>query len=583
MYVTRSGFKVQIFLVIFLIMLIALPTYSQFEDPQYLTDGTPSAYWSVAAQGDFVHVVFWDARYGNDEIFYKRSTDGGVTWSQDNRLTNANGISFTPCLSVNGQVVHIVWSDDRDGNFEVYYKVSTDNGVTWGTDIRLTNSSGYSGGPSIVSTPSATHVVWNDNRDGNHEIYYKRGDGAGSTWDPEVRLTSTNERSVHPCLALSGNNVHLVWVESFYINYKRSIDNGNSWDTEIQLSQPSDYMEASQLPSIAASGTDVHVVWMDNRDYSTSGQGIFKYRLFYASSKTSGTTWSAEQAISTDWSSRGQPSIGIHEGDYIHVVWESKPSDTPTNDAIYYLRSFDKGDSWDQRVTLTTSTEELDRPSLSISGNTMHVLWAKDIDYPEIYYSRLLLTPDLDIDDNASDLHNNKMEMKIVTREQRLISKSFDLCNTSFSRNPDPDGPSAFRTLDNVREFRGSPKPVNQNELENLFRPCLGQLGPRDSLSDKRALSAKINASKVTCSSIEGKELEALVIVPRTLELGNPQKGHITVCAPKEQPLGLYQAKVNVRYRSRINPNQTTEDFFLLRVKIAKVRREFLWQPEYGE
>lgn len=581
MYLTRYRFQKQILLIISLIILLAAPAYSQFEDSRYLTDGTPSAYWSIAAQGDFVHLVFWDDREGNNEIFYKRSTDGGSTWSQDIRLTTADGNSFTPSVAVSGQVVHVVWADDRNGNFEVYYKVSGDNGATWGSDVRLTNSSGRSGGPSIVSTPQATHVVWNDDRDGNLEIYYKRGDGGGTTWDSEKRLTSTNERSVSPCLAISGNNVHLVWVEDIAINYKRSVDNGNTWGAEQQLSQPSEYMEFSQLPSIAVSDTDVHVVWMDNRDYSTSGQGIFKYRLFYSSSSTNGTTWTSEQAVSTDWSRMGQPSISINDGEIVNVVWESRPSDTPTHDAIYYLRSFDRGDSWDQQVTLTTSTDELDRPSLSISGNALHVLWAKNIDYPEIYYTRMSLISDLDIDNNASDLQNNAMKIDIFTRAQRLISKNLTLHNASFSQNPDPDGPGAFKILDNVREFEGGPKPVNRNQLKDLFRSCSGELGSGGTLSGRRALPANVNASKVTCSSIDGEKLYALLIVPRTLQLGVPQKGHITICAPREQPFGLYQAKVRIRYRSRNNPTAITEDFFNLRVKIAKGRGGFIWQPEF--
>ena len=583
MYRTRCSFRKQIFLIIALIMLLAAPAYSQFENPQYLTDGTPSAYWSVAAQSNFVHVVFWDDRYGNNEILYKRSTDGGLTWSQDHRLTTADGNSFTPSVSVSGQVVHVVWSDDRDGNLEVYYKVSTDHGGTWGSAIRLTNASGRSGGPSIVSTPSATHVVWNDDRDGNLEIYYKRGDGGGTSWGSDMRLTDTEENSVSPCLAISGNNVHLVWKEDKYINYKRSIDNGNAWDAESQLSQPSEFMEFSLLPSIAVSGTDVHVVWMDNRGYSASGQGIFKYRLFYSASITNGTTWNAEQPISTDWSYIGQPSISIHDQHIVHVVWESRPSDPQPNDAVYYLRSFDRGGAWDQRVTLTTSEEELDRPSLSISGNTLHVLWAKDRDYPEIYYTRLSLIPDLDIDNNASDIQNNKMQLSIFPQGQRFVSGNFLLHNTSFSKNPDPDGPSSFGILDNVHGFRGGPKPITQDQLINLLRPCSGELGIGGSLSGRRALPTNINISKITCSSREGNALDALIIVPRKLDLGIQQKGHITVCTPRQQPFGLYQAKVKVRYRSRSDPNQVTEDSFQLGVKIARGRGEFLWQPEFGE
>jgi len=38
--------------------------------------------WCVVSNGDFVHVAWFDDRDGNSEIYYKRSTNGGITWEQ---------------------------------------------------------------------------------------------------------------------------------------------------------------------------------------------------------------------------------------------------------------------------------------------------------------------------------------------------------------------------------------------------------------------------------------------------------------------------------------------------------------------
>ena len=107
-------------------------------------------------------------------IYYKRSTDGGVSWGADSRLTNNTAGSYTPSVAVSGSVVHLVWRDDRDGNPEVYYNCSTDGGVSWGSDTRLTNNTANSYLASVAVSGSAVHVVWSDNRDGNYEIYYKQ-------------------------------------------------------------------------------------------------------------------------------------------------------------------------------------------------------------------------------------------------------------------------------------------------------------------------------------------------------------------------------------------------------------------------
>ncbi|MBK7160950.1 MAG: hypothetical protein IPH77_21000 [Ignavibacteria bacterium] len=43
--------------------------------------------WCVASSGSVVHVVWYDYRDGNSEIYYKRLIDGGVSWSADMQLT----------------------------------------------------------------------------------------------------------------------------------------------------------------------------------------------------------------------------------------------------------------------------------------------------------------------------------------------------------------------------------------------------------------------------------------------------------------------------------------------------------------
>jgi hypothetical protein len=114
------------------------------------------------------------------DIYYRRSDDGGKTWSDETRLTDAAGPSQRPNLAVEKNHLHIVWFDDRDDNTDVYFKESSDGGHTWTADTRLTNAPGESKRPMIAVSGGGVHVVWFDRRDGNSEIYYKsrRGDNS---------------------------------------------------------------------------------------------------------------------------------------------------------------------------------------------------------------------------------------------------------------------------------------------------------------------------------------------------------------------------------------------------------------------
>ena len=112
------------------------------------------------------------------EIYYTRSEDGGQSWSSVTRLTHADRTSLRPNLAATGDDLHVVWFDGRNGDTEIYYKRSRDAGRTWGPDVRVTHSRAEASLPSIAVADGIVHVVWSDTRDGNPEIYYKRSAAA---------------------------------------------------------------------------------------------------------------------------------------------------------------------------------------------------------------------------------------------------------------------------------------------------------------------------------------------------------------------------------------------------------------------
>jgi len=59
-------------------------------------------------------------------------------WEPDVRLSNYPATNMQTsynqawCVAVSGNNVHVAWTDERDGHAEIYYKRSTNNGVSWG-------------------------------------------------------------------------------------------------------------------------------------------------------------------------------------------------------------------------------------------------------------------------------------------------------------------------------------------------------------------------------------------------------------------------------------------------------------------
>jgi hypothetical protein len=99
---------------------------------------------SIAALGNNVHVVWDDSTPGNAEIYYRRSADRGTTWGKTTRLTKSTGDSSDSAIAVSGTNIHVVWADSTPGNYEIFYKRSVNNGVTWRKEKRLTRNKGWS-------------------------------------------------------------------------------------------------------------------------------------------------------------------------------------------------------------------------------------------------------------------------------------------------------------------------------------------------------------------------------------------------------------------------------------------------------
>lgn len=173
-----------------------------------------SAYPSITSTGININVVWWDNRDGNAEIYFKQSTNNGINWLPDTRLTNNTSSSTNPTISSSGLNIHIAWFDDRDGgNPEIYYKKTSNNGINWSSDSRLTFNSGHSQLPSLSVDESHVHLVWEDNTNVITDIFYRYSLDGGVNWETEQRLTNNPGVLGEPSISSFGPYVHVIWTD----------------------------------------------------------------------------------------------------------------------------------------------------------------------------------------------------------------------------------------------------------------------------------------------------------------------------------------------------------------------------------
>ena len=181
-----------------------------------LVSGDPAATSlqpSVAWTGNEYGVAWRDSRHLSTEIFFALISAAGVKLTADSRITSATGASSMPALVWTGTEFGVAWVDARDGNSEIYFNRIDMAGAPVGTDVRITSNAGFSGQPDLNWTGAEYAVVWTDDRDGNREIYFNRADETGLVAGSDVRVTTSGGVSEQPSLSWQGGSYGLAWTD----------------------------------------------------------------------------------------------------------------------------------------------------------------------------------------------------------------------------------------------------------------------------------------------------------------------------------------------------------------------------------
>ena len=170
----------------------------------------------------------------NPDILYK-VYNGSATfpWSPIKRLTTDQGNDILPSITTTSDGdIWVVWSSDRDENFEIYYKIY--NGSSWSLDMRLTTNSSEDKFPSVMEDKDGDiWVVWSSNRTGKDQIHYQVFNG--SSWQPCGQLISSDEPVWDPSIMQAQDGrFWLVWVREEDLFYKVFFKNM----TDIVLDTP---------------------------------------------------------------------------------------------------------------------------------------------------------------------------------------------------------------------------------------------------------------------------------------------------------------------------------------------------------
>jgi len=261
----------------------------------------------IFAVGSSVYVTWFDSRYGAYDIFLNASTDGGATWLPEPVRVDSgdagSAYSAHPVLAAdeNGNVI-VAWEDSRDGYSDIYVNHSSDYGHSFGVDQRLdigAPGSADSFLPAIEMSEGYGYIAWHDTASGQgRDIYLSRSTDSGASWTSGERTESSAAGlfdALFPALVAVGPELHMVWQDDrsggHDIFYRRSQDAGVNWDMEeFRLDRDASGSSQSYRPQVRRFD-DGHVVafW---EDYRYDGTMVGFNDLLYNYSTDNGDSWS---------------------------------------------------------------------------------------------------------------------------------------------------------------------------------------------------------------------------------------------------------------------------------------------------
>lgn len=304
---------------------------------------------AIAVDGyGVLHLLFdHPARPYGFGLYYKQALAGealsAATWTSP-RLVNGRRGTYMSDIAVHRDTLHIVYDDagaeDEEGECpgcaDIFYRRSTDRGLTWSAPINLmATPTGSSRAQMEVDSAGTIHVAWDEGWDrltgrGNpqYSVYMYSADG-GSTWAAPTVISYPDSTNAQLSVGSDGwGGVMLVWRATSReypgIYYMWSMDGGGSWSPpqavpNIVARQWSGPFDLYDMATDSAGHIHLLVVGhLSTKQVASSvEQGLPGLYHF----KWDESNWSAPVPVyEGDWYPE-YPHLVIERGNQLHATW----------------------------------------------------------------------------------------------------------------------------------------------------------------------------------------------------------------------------------------------------------------------
>jgi len=299
------------------------------------------------------HMVWTDDRDGNVEIYYATLSGDKVT--SEVRLTDTPGESSFPCIALQGDNVYILWQETAGRTSQIYL-VHLLNGKEQARKKLTSSLLGASCPVSAVGPDGTLHIAWHDGTGSMTAVFY--GKIVGDSLVNQTEICAKHPGAFRPDIAVGhAGEVLVAWYEGLEI--KSKLWDGKAWGDEV-LAATNDNREW-RLSLTAMSGGKWALAW-----YNQALTGTDVLAKFY-----DGKTWYGQVRLNTGQNGFYAAVTGLDGGGLL-ATWEDQ--DLANGKYLLAMSCYD-GRAWSKPAEVIRDGAMSRYSSLAPAGDTVHVLW----------------------------------------------------------------------------------------------------------------------------------------------------------------------------------------------------------------
>lgn len=255
----------------------------------------------------------------------------------------------------------------------------------FGDSIRITFDPAESTNiSSTVDNNGDMHVVWEDYRSGNGDVYYVKLDADGNKLTNDAKISNDSALSRHPSVAIdSSGHIYIVWesiendsAELHFAKLWYYAGNITFQENGLQVSDADPANSTDPEIAVCLDGS-IAMVWTDAR--LDVGDGNLE--IFYKRLSPTGFSLTLDTRITRDVGVSERPNLDIDGAGFIHVAWyDFRDSDDGLviNHGVFYRKISPDGTLMTNETRITFASPA-SNPDIAVdTDGNVHVVFDDD-------------------------------------------------------------------------------------------------------------------------------------------------------------------------------------------------------------